>query len=57
MPVVTWEMSNPPITGALDVEMTDEWRAEISALSIEPPPATDRSEEKSRVFYQGGKLA
>jgi hypothetical protein len=26
--------------------MTPEWRAEISALSIEPPPATDRLEEK-----------
>lgn len=30
---------------ALDVEMTPEWRAEIAALSPEPPPATDRSEE------------
>jgi aryl-alcohol dehydrogenase-like predicted oxidoreductase len=30
---------------ALDVPMTAEWRAEISALSYEPPPATDRSEE------------
>ncbi len=31
---------------ALDVKMTPEWRAEISALSIEPPPATDRLEER-----------
>ena len=68
---VAWVMAHPAITApiigarsveqlaaslaALDVEMTDEWRAEISALSIEPPPATDRSEEKSGVFYQGGK--
>jgi aryl-alcohol dehydrogenase-like predicted oxidoreductase len=40
---------------ALDVKMTPEWRAEISALSIEPPPATDRSEERMGVVYQGGK--
>ncbi|MEE8392129.1 MAG: aldo/keto reductase [Anaerolineae bacterium] len=68
---VAWVMSHPAITApiigarnveqleaslaALDVEMTSEWRAEISALSIEPPPATDRSEEKGGVFYQGGK--
>jgi hypothetical protein len=29
---------------ALNVDMTPEWRAEITALSIDPPPATDRSE-------------
>ncbi|MEA3342114.1 MAG: aldo/keto reductase, partial [Chloroflexota bacterium] len=68
---VAWVMSHPaisaPIIGArnveqleqslaaLDVELTPAWRAEISALSIEPPSATDRSEEKSGVFYQGGK--
>ncbi len=68
---VAWVMSHPAITApiigarnlqqleaslaALDVAMTPEWRAEISALSIEPPPATDRTEEKSGVFYQGGK--
>jgi hypothetical protein len=28
--------------------MTPEWRAEISALSVEPPPATDRTEERQR---------
>ncbi len=60
---VAWVMSHPAITApiigarnveqleaslaALNVPMTPEWRAEISALSIEPPPATDRSEEKS----------
>lgn len=68
---VAWVMSHPAITApiigarnveqleaslaALNVHKTPEWRAEISALSIEPPPATDRSEEKSGVFYGGGK--
>jgi aryl-alcohol dehydrogenase-like predicted oxidoreductase len=58
---VAWVMSHPAITApiigarriaqlqdalaALDVPMTPEWRAEISALSVEPPPATDRLEE------------
>ena len=60
---VAWVMSHPAITApiigarneeqlaallaALDVCMTPEWRVEISALSIEPAPATDRSEERS----------
>ena len=68
---VAWVMSHPAITApiigarnveqleaslaALEVAMTDEWRAEISALSIEPPPATDRLEEKSGIVYQGAK--
>ena len=68
---VAWVMSHPAITApiigarnveqleaslaALDVEMTPEWRAEISALSIEPPPATDRSEERMGFVYQGGR--
>lgn len=59
---VAWVMSHPAVTApiigarngeqleaslaAADVEMTLAWRAEISALSIEPPPATDRSEER-----------
>ncbi len=59
---VAWVMSHPavtaPIIGARDleqlapslaaaeVEMTPEWRAELSALSPEPPLATDRAEEK-----------
>lgn len=58
---VAWVGSHPavtaPIIGArnlqqlegslksVDVPMTPELRAEISALSPEPPPATDRSEE------------
>jgi aryl-alcohol dehydrogenase-like predicted oxidoreductase len=68
---VAWVMTHPAITApiigarnveqleaslaALDVNMTPEWRAEVSALSVEPPPATDRTEEKSGVFYRGGK--
>jgi aryl-alcohol dehydrogenase-like predicted oxidoreductase len=58
---VAWVMSHPAVTapiiggrnlaqieaslGALDVTMTPELRAEISALSYEPPPAHDRLEE------------
>jgi aryl-alcohol dehydrogenase-like predicted oxidoreductase len=68
---VAWVMSHPAITapiiggrnvqqleaslGALDVPMTPEWRAEISALSVEPPPATDRLEEKSGLVYMGAQ--
>lgn len=59
---VAWVMSHPAVTApiigarnveqlepslaALDVPMTEEWRKDISALSVEPPPATDRSEER-----------
>jgi aryl-alcohol dehydrogenase-like predicted oxidoreductase len=32
---------------ALDIRMTPELRAEISALSPEPPPPTDRSETRA----------
>ncbi len=58
---VAWVMSHPAVTApiigarnleqlegslaALEIAMTPEWRAEISALSYEPPPAHDRSEE------------
>lgn len=58
---VAWAMSNPAVTApiigarnleqldsslaAAELDMTHEWRAEITALSITPPPATDRSEE------------
>jgi len=57
---VAWVMSHPAVTAPLigarnlkqlepsllasDLKMTPEWREEISALSITPPPATDRSE-------------
>ncbi|MFO7633641.1 MAG: aldo/keto reductase [Caldilinea sp.] len=60
---VAWVMSHPavtaPIIGARNleqleaslaaaaVEMTPAWRAEISALSVDPAVATDRSEEKA----------
>lgn len=60
---VAWVGSHPavtaPIIGArnmeqlegslqsLEIEMTPELRAEISALSPEPPPATDRAEERA----------
>lgn len=37
--------------GALDVPMDDELYARISALSPEPPPATDRNEERSAHNY------
>jgi aryl-alcohol dehydrogenase-like predicted oxidoreductase len=69
---IAWVMSHPAITtpiigarnveqleaslAALDVQMTPEWRADISALSIEPPSATDRREEKCGFVYQGAKL-
>jgi len=65
---VAWVMAHPAVTAAiigarnleqfetvlaaLDVEMTLAWRAEISALSIEPPPATDRSEERAGIVYR-----
>ncbi|MBN2004078.1 MAG: aldo/keto reductase [Anaerolineae bacterium] len=64
---VAWVGSHPAVTapivgarnvqqlegslGALEIPMTPELRAEISALSPEPPPATDRSEERSGIIY------
>jgi aryl-alcohol dehydrogenase-like predicted oxidoreductase len=36
---------------AADIPMTAELRAEISALAPEPPPATDRSEERTEHRY------
>jgi aryl-alcohol dehydrogenase-like predicted oxidoreductase len=60
---VAWVGSHPAVTapiigarnleqleGSLDsinIPMTAELRAEISALSPEPPPATDRNEERT----------
>ena len=56
---IAWVMSHPvvtaPLTGARNLEqlealaipMTESWRKEISSLSIDPPPATDRTEEKA----------
>ena len=59
---VSWTMTHPAVTApiigarntdqltdslaALDVEMTPDWREEISALSYTPPPANDRLEEQ-----------
>ena len=40
---------------AAEVVMTPEWRVELSALSPEPPPATDRSEERLGISYQGAQ--
>ena len=60
---VAWVMAHPAVTApiigarnleqleaslaALEVDMTPEWRAEISALTPTPPPAHDRLEERS----------
>lgn len=59
---VAWVMHHPAITApiigsrnvtqleasldAINIAMTPEWRTEISALSYEPPPATDRTDER-----------
>jgi aryl-alcohol dehydrogenase-like predicted oxidoreductase len=59
---VAWVMTHPAITApiigarnmeqlrpsldAVNVDMGPERRAEISSLSYEPPPATDRAEER-----------
>ena len=58
---VAWVMANPAVTApiigarnleqleaslaAIDIDMTDEWYAQISAISTTPPPAHDRLEE------------
>lgn len=68
---VAWVMSHPAVTApiigartlaqletllrAVDVDMTPEWRNEISALSVEPPLATDRREEQFGFYYKGWK--
>ncbi len=64
---VAWVGSHPAVTApiigarsvmqlhaslaAADLAMTPELRAEISALSPEPPPATDRSEERTAFTF------
>lgn len=61
---VAWAGSHPAVTApiigarnleqleyslaAAEIDMTPEWRNEISALSVAPPPATDRTEETLR---------
>ena len=68
---VAWVMAHPAITApiigarsleqlegslaALDVALTPAWRAELSSLSPEPPPATDRTEERLGIIYKGAK--
>lgn len=65
---VAWVMSHPAVTApiigarnveqleaslaAADVSMTPEWRAEIGSLSPEPPPPTDRTEERAGISYK-----
>lgn len=60
---VAWVAAHPAVTApiigarnlkqlnevlkAVDIDMTDEIRDKISALSPEPPPATDRSDERT----------
>jgi aryl-alcohol dehydrogenase-like predicted oxidoreductase len=64
---VAWAGSHPGVTApiigarnveqledslaAVDIDMTEALRAEISALSPEPPPATDRVEERTPFQY------
>ena len=64
---VAWVASHPAVTApilgarnlnqlegslkALDIAMTPELRAEISALSVDPPLATDRSDERTADTY------
>mgnify|MGYP000900740481 CR=1 FL=1 len=64
---VAWVMHNPAVTApiigarnldqlepslaAAELDMTAELRAEISALSPEPPVATDRAEEKTKSMW------
>jgi aryl-alcohol dehydrogenase-like predicted oxidoreductase len=40
-----------PLLAAADIDMTPELRAEIAALSPEPPPATDRNEERTSLNF------
>jgi aryl-alcohol dehydrogenase-like predicted oxidoreductase len=60
---VAWVAGHPAVTAAivggrsvdqleeslesLEIEMTPELRARLSSLSPEPPPATDRNEERT----------
>lgn len=64
---VAWALSHPAVTSVLlggrsveqleptlsggSAELSAELRARISALTAEPPPATDRTEERSDVHY------
>lgn len=64
---VAWVASHPAVTApiigarhlaqlegslkALEIKLTPELRAEIAALSPEPPPATDRNEERTAYHF------
>jgi len=64
---IAWVASHPAVTApiigarsmdqlkravaAINIKMTPELRAEISALTPEPPPATDRNEERTPFNY------
>jgi aryl-alcohol dehydrogenase-like predicted oxidoreductase len=64
---IAWVGSHPAVTApiigarnrdqlraglaAVDVPMTESLRAEVSALSPEPPPATDRNEERTEFTF------
>ena len=64
---IAWVASHPAVTapllgarsveqldaalGAADIRLSPEQRAEIGALTTEPPPATDRNEERSAHNY------
>lgn len=64
---VAWVAANPAVTApligarnleqleqslaALQVDMTDELYEKISGFSVQPPPATDRNEERIKDFY------
>jgi aryl-alcohol dehydrogenase-like predicted oxidoreductase len=64
---VAWVGSHPAVTApiiggrgveqlrssvaSLDIDMTPKLRDEVSALSPEPPPATDRTEERTPFNY------
>ena len=44
-----------PSLAAADFALDDELYAEVTALSVAPPPATDRSEERIGMSYKGGE--
>jgi aryl-alcohol dehydrogenase-like predicted oxidoreductase len=68
---IAWVASHPAVTapilgartlpqlesclGALAIPMTPDLRAEVSALTPAPPPATDRNEESSPFRYGGNR--
>jgi aryl-alcohol dehydrogenase-like predicted oxidoreductase len=64
---IAWVAAHPAVTAPIigarnlaqletalssaEIKMTPELRAEISALAPEPPPATDRSEERTEHHF------